>query len=57
MAKAKAASKPRQFARWLNNTKIDHATIYPKLVKTVLADWGSHQIYLTLGSSACGMNS
>ena len=50
--RAKAASKQRQFARWLNNTKIEHATIYPKLVKTVFADWGGHKIYLALDSSS-----
>lgn len=52
MGRAKAASKQRQFVRWLNNTKIEHATLYPKLVKTVLADWGSHKIYLALDSSS-----
>ena len=52
MGRAKAASKQRQFARWLNNTKIEHATIYPKLVKAVFADWGGHKIYLALDSSS-----
>jgi hypothetical protein len=50
--RAKAASQQRQFVRWLNNTKIEHATIYPKLVKTVCADWGGHKIYLALDSSS-----
>jgi len=50
--RARAASKQRQFARWLNNTKIEHATIYSKLVKTVFADWGGHRIYLALDSSS-----
>jgi hypothetical protein len=52
MSRAKAASKQRQFARWLNNPKIEYATIYSKLVKSVLADWGGHKIYLALDSSA-----
>jgi len=52
MSRAKAASKQRQFARWLNNPKIEYATIYSKLVKSVLADWGGHKIYLALDSSS-----
>jgi hypothetical protein len=50
--RAKAASKQRQFVRWLKNTKIEPAQIYPKLVKTVFAEWGRHQIYLALDSSS-----
>ena len=40
MGRAKAASKQRQFVRWLKNAKIEHATIYPNLVKTVFAGLG-----------------
>jgi hypothetical protein len=50
--RVKAASKQRQFVRWLKNAKIDHATIYPNLVKTVFADWRGHKIYLALDSSS-----
>jgi hypothetical protein len=50
--RAKAASKQRQFARWLKNAKIEHAQIYPGLVKDVFADWSGHKIYLALDSSS-----
>ena len=50
--KAKAASKQRQFVRWLKNTKIEPAQIYSRLVKSVFVDWGNHQIYLALDSSS-----
>jgi hypothetical protein len=49
---AKAASKQRQFVRWLKNAKIEHAQIYPNLVKAVFAEWGNHKIYLALDSSS-----
>jgi hypothetical protein len=50
--RAKAASKQRQFVRWLKNAKIEHAQIYPHLVKTVFVEWGKHKIYLALDSSS-----
>jgi hypothetical protein len=49
---AKAASKQRQFGRWLKNTRIDHTTIYPNLVKAVFAKWIGHKIYLALDGSS-----
>lgn len=52
VGRAKAASKQRQFVRWLKNAKIEHAQIYPPLVKSVFADWGEHKIYLALDSSS-----
>jgi hypothetical protein len=50
--RAKAASKQRQFVRWLKNAKIEPATIYKDLVKTVFAEWRNHKIYLALDSSS-----
>jgi len=50
--RAKAASKQRQFVRWLKNAKIEPATIYRDLVKTVFAEWRNHKIYLALDSSS-----
>jgi hypothetical protein len=50
--RAKAASKQRQFVRWLKNAKIEPATIYRDLVKTVFAEWSNHKIYLALDSSS-----
>jgi hypothetical protein len=49
---AKAASKQRQFVRWLKNSKIEHAQIYPNLVQAVFAEWGKHKMYLALDSSS-----
>ena len=50
--RAKAASKQRQFVRWLKNAKIEPATIYRDLVKTVFTEWRNHKIYLALDSSS-----
>jgi hypothetical protein len=50
--RAKAASKQRQFVRWLKNAKIEPAMIYRDLVKTVFAEWRNHKIYLALDSSS-----
>jgi hypothetical protein len=50
--RAKAASKQRQFGRWLKNAKIEHAQIYPPLVKAVFVTWGNHPMYLALDSSS-----
>ena len=50
--RAKAASKQRQFVRWLKNAKIEPAQIYPHLVKTVFETWGNQKIYLALDSSS-----
>jgi hypothetical protein len=49
---AKAASKQRQFVRWLKNAKIEHAQIYSHLVRAVFVEWGNHKIYLALDSSS-----
>lgn len=48
---AQAASKQRQFVRWLKNDKIEHTPIYRSLAKTVFAEWREHKIYLALDSS------
>jgi hypothetical protein len=47
-----AASKQRQFERQFKNAQIDHTVLYPRLVKSVFAEWGGHQIYLALDSSS-----
>jgi len=49
---AQAASKQRQFMRWLKNNRIDRVVIYRRLVKSVFAAWDSHKIYLALDSSS-----
>jgi hypothetical protein len=49
---AQAASKQRQFVRWLKNGKIVPTEIYKRLAQTALADWGGHKIYLALDSSS-----
>lgn len=49
---ALAASKQRQFARWLKNGKIAPAMIYKRLVQKVFAEWGGRKIYLALDSSS-----
>src|SRR5512134_15387 len=50
--KMQAASKQRQFVRWLKNAKIDAAEIYRKLAQTALMDWTGQTIYLALDSSS-----
>jgi hypothetical protein len=46
-----AASKQRQFARWLNNEKIQEAAIYRRLAQKALASWTGETIYLALDTS------
>lgn len=47
-----AASKQRQFARWLKNARIVPAEIYKCLVQTGFADWAGQKLYLALDSSS-----
>jgi len=47
-----AASKQRQFARWLNNEKIQEAWIYRQLAQKALASWRGEKIFLALDSSS-----
>jgi hypothetical protein len=49
---AQAASKQRQFVRWLKNAKIVPSEIYKRLAQTALADWEGSTIYLALDSSS-----
>ena len=49
---AKAASKQRQFARWLKNNKIVPGEIYKYLAQTAFADWKDQKIYLALDASS-----
>ena len=49
---AQAASRQRQFARWLNNSKIREGAVYQKLAKKALASWQGERIYLALDSSS-----
>ena len=49
---AQAASKQRQFGRWLKNAKIVPSEIYKRLAQTAFADWGGYKIYLALDSSS-----
>lgn len=49
---AQAASKQRQFARWLKNARIVPAEIYKCLAQTGFAEWAGQKIYLALDSSS-----
>lgn len=48
---AKAASKERQFSRWLHNDKIRPMLIYQTIVKNLLVDWDDQTIYLALDTT------
>jgi len=49
---AQAASKQRQFVRWLKNGKIVPSEIYKRLAQMAFAGWEGHKIYLALDSSS-----
>jgi hypothetical protein len=49
---SRAASKQRQFVRWLRNPKIQVAAIYPKLAQKALITWAGETVYLALDSSS-----
>jgi len=51
VGRAKAASKQRQLARWLENKCIQPSCIYPALIRTALKDWEGECLYLALDSS------
>jgi hypothetical protein len=46
-----AASKGRQFARWLHNEKLEPAVVYRPLMAKVLAEWAGETLYLALDTS------
>lgn len=48
---AKAASKERQFSRWLHNDRIRPMLIYRPLVEEALQEWAGVTIYLALDTS------
>jgi Transposase DDE domain len=48
---AKAASKQRQFARWLNNARIEPGEIYQRLARAAFGTWQGQRIYLALDTS------
>lgn len=48
---AKAASKERQFSRWLHNDKIRPMLLYPTLVKHALKEWTGDRLFLALDTS------
>ena len=52
IGEAQAASKQRQFVRWLKNARIDRTGIYKCLAKTAFANWEGHKMYLALDSSS-----
>jgi len=52
VGEAQAASKQRQFVRWLKNTRIVPSEIYRRLAQTAFADWEGHTVYLALDSSS-----
>jgi hypothetical protein len=47
-----AASKERQFMRWLENSKIQEAEIYKRIAQAALASWKGERLYLALDSSS-----
>lgn len=49
---SRAASKQRQFVRWLRNNKIEVAAIYPKLAQKALTSWPGETVYLALDSTS-----
>jgi hypothetical protein len=49
--KAKAASKERQFSRWLHNDKINPMVVYRPLVQHVLEIWKGEKVHLALDTS------
>jgi hypothetical protein len=49
---AQAASKQRQFARWLKNARIVPSEIYKCLAQAAFGDWAGQRIYLALDSSS-----
>jgi hypothetical protein len=48
---ANAASKQRQFARWLDNAKINPSLVYYYPIKAVLRAWAGQLVYLALDST------
>ena len=48
---AKAASKERQFSRWLHNKKIDPMAIYQGFVKSMLSTWCGETAYIALDTT------
>ncbi len=52
IGEAQAASKQRQFGRWLKNAKIMPAEIYKRLAQMAFVNWKGHKIYLALDSSS-----
>lgn len=48
---AKAASKQRQFSRWLHNEQIKPNRLYGPLIKAVIQAWAGEQIWLALDST------
>ena len=48
---AKAASKERQFSRWLHNEKIRPMLVYQSFVKQMLADWSGATAYVALDTT------
>jgi len=49
---AQAASKQRQFARWLDNNRIVPGELYKPLAQTALSDLRGQKIYLALDGSS-----
>jgi hypothetical protein len=52
VGEAQAASKQRQFVRWLTNERLQELALYRPLLKTLFADWPGHTLYLALDSSS-----
>ena len=48
---AKAASKQRQFSRWLHNEQIKPNRVYGPLIKTVLQTWAGERLFIALDST------
>jgi Transposase DDE domain len=46
-----AQSTVRRFRRWLDNDKIDVASLYSPLIQQALAEWGEQALYVALDTS------
>src|SRR5262249_27244240 len=46
-----AQSTVRRFRRWLDNDKIEVASLYGSLIQQALAEWGVQVLYLALDTS------
>ena len=51
LGETKAASKERQFSRWLHNEKIRPMLIYQAFIKAMLSQWSEETMYVALDTT------